>query len=399
MTATASKKIHSALQKIFRTEKSQKQLFFAGIGFLLGFVLMIVSLYVYLQIRKTFSNETNLPNYIILSKEVTILNVLGASRFSKTELEELRKQPFTEKLGVFQSGNFKVWAYGNDFIQFQTELFFEAVADEFLMKLPPKWNWTPESKYVPVIIPKDFVDQYNFVYAPSQGLPLLSESILPTLPTIQARIYTNRGERIVNLRIAGFEERIPSILVPESFLKWANETIGNKDATSDPARIVLKVKNPANPELAQYLKEKNYQVSKEKTLISQIAGQVVEVVGAIGILGIAFVLLSVVIITLTFKLILSEAKNEIALLLQLGYTHKVLANYLISSFLRFILGFGVLGIVMANVLIFAFYSFMQQRGVTYFSDFEPWVILFEILFLAITIFYNVWNIRRMVSYL
>ncbi|MCS6796046.1 MAG: FtsX-like permease family protein [Raineya sp.] len=397
MNAIANKKIHSALQKIFKTEKSRKQLFFAGIGFLLGFMLMIASLYVYLQIRKTFSNETTLPNYLILSKEVTLLNVLGASRFSESELAELQKQPFTEKLGIFQSGNFKVWAYGNDFIQFQTELFFEAVADEFLMKLPPKWNWTPESKYVPVIIPKDFVDQYNFVYAPSQGLPLLSESILPTLPTIQARIYTNRGERIVNLRIAGFEERIPSILVPESFLKWANETIGIKDAKSEPARIVLKVKNPASPELAKYLQEKNYQVSKEKTIISQIAGQVVEVIGIIGVLGVAFVLLALVIITLTFKLILSEAQNEIALLLQLGYTHKVLANYLVSSFLRFILLYGILGIFLAHLTTWFFYDFMQKRGVTYFSAFEVSVSIFEILFLALITTFNIWNIRKMVS--
>ncbi len=397
MIATTDKKIHSALQKIFRTETSQKQLLFAGIGFLLGFILMIVSLHVYLQISKTFSSQTNLPNYIVLSKEVTILNLLGASRFSQTELEELRKQPFTEKLGVFQSGNFKVWAYGNDFIQFQTELFFEAVADEFLMKLPPQWHWTPESQYVPVIIPKDFVDQYNFVYAPSQGLPLISESILPTLPTVRARIYTNRGEKIINLRIAGFEERIPSILVPESFLKWANETIGNQDTPPNPARIILKVKNPASPELAQYLQEKNYQVSKEKTLISQIAGQVVEIVGAIGVLGIAFILLSIVILTLTFRLILSETQNELALLLQLGYTHKVLANHLIGNFLYFILKFGILGIVMANVLIGLLYSFMQQRGVSYFSNFELWVLIFQLLFLAFTIFYNIWNIRKMVE--
>lgn len=389
--------IRLALQKIFHTEKSRKRFLFAGMGFMIGFILMATSLYMYLQIRKTFSNETNLPNYLILSKEVTLLNVLGASRFSESELDELRKQPFTEKLGVFQSGNFKVWAYGNDFIQFQTELFFEAVADEFLMKLPPNWDWTPESKYVPVIIPKDFVDQYNFVYAPSQGLPLISEGMLSSLPTIKARIYSNKAERTINLRIAGFEERIPSILVPESFLKWANETVGSENTTTEPARVVLKVKNPANPQLAQYLKEKNYQVNKEKTIISQVAGQVVEIVSIIGLLGIAFIMLSVVIISLTFKLILSEAQNEIHLLLQLGYTHQTLASYLSHSFVRFILLYASIAILLSHLLIWLIYNFMQKRGINYFNLFEHWLIVFELSLIAAIIAHQLNNIQKMVS--
>ncbi len=385
------------LQKIFRSEKNRKQLLFAGIGFLLGFVLLVSSLYVYLQIRKTFSNSTELPDYLILSKQVTLLNVLGASTFSPSDLEELKKQPFTKNMAIFRSGNFKVWAYGNEYLQFQTELFFEAIQEEFLGKIPPKWDWEEGDKFVPVIIPKDFVDQYNFVYAPSQGLPLISEGLLPSVPAVEARIYSNKGEKRIKLKIVGFEERIPSILVPESFLNWANKNVGTAETDKEPARIVLQVHNPASPELASYLKEKNLQVNKEKTLLSQIAGQVVEVLGVIGVLGVAFVLLSLIIISMSFQLILSESKEEIKLLLQLGYTAQILAKFLQKSFIRFMLLYSVLGMVFASLLIYIFYEFMQTRGVSHLALFEPLIIVFGLLFITLTLFYNLWNIRKLVS--
>jgi hypothetical protein len=385
------------LQKIFRSEKNRKQLLFAGIGFLLGFVLLVGSLYVYLQIRKTFSNSTELPDYLILSKQVTLLNVLGASTFSPSDLEELKKQPFTKNMAIFRSGNFKVWAYGNEYLQFQTELFFEAIQEEFLGKIPPKWDWEEGDKFVPVIIPKDFVDQYNFVYAPSQGLPLISEGLLPSVPAVEARIYSNKGEKRIKLKIVGFEERIPSILVPESFLNWANKNVGTAETDKEPARIVLQVHNPASPELANYLKEKNLQVNKEKTLLSQIAGQVVEVLGVIGVLGVAFVLLSLIIISMSFQLILSESKEEIKLLLQLGYTAQILAKFLQKSFIRFMLLYSVLGMVFASLLIYIFYEFMQTRGVSHLALFEPLIIVFGLLFIGLTLLYNLWNIRSLVN--
>jgi len=389
--------MNQVLQKIFRSQRNKKQLLFAGIGFLLGFVLLISSLYVYLQIRKTFSNSTELPDYLILSKQVTFLNLLGASTFSQADLEDIKKQPFFKNLAIFRSGNFKVWAYGNDYLQFQTELFFEAIQKEFLGKIPPNWDWDEGDKFVPVIIPKDFVDQYNFVYAPSQGLPLISEGLLPSVPDFEAKIYSNRGERRIKLKIVGFEERIPSILVPESFLNWANKTVGTAETDKEPARIVLQVNNPASPELAKYLQEKNLQVNKEKTLLSQIAGQVVEVLGVVGILGVAFFLLSLVIISMSFQLILSESKDEIRLLLQLGYTSAMLAKFLQKGFLRFILIYSLLGFVLVGVLIYIFYEFMQARGVSHLTLFEPLTIIFGLAFIAVTISYNLWNISKLVK--
>ncbi|GAB4129364.1 MAG: hypothetical protein OHK0045_07300 [Raineya sp.] len=389
--------MNQVLQRIFRSQKNRGQLLFAGLGFLFGFVLLLSSLYVYLQIRKTFSNSTELPDYLILSKQVTLLNVLGASTFQPQDLEDLKKQPFYKSMAIFRSGNFKVWAYGNEYLQFQTELFFEAIQENFLGKIPPKWDWQESDKFVPVIIPKDFVDQYNFVYAPSQGLPLISEALLPSVPAIEAKIYSNKGERRIKLKIVGFEERIPSILVPESFLNWANKVVGTAETDKDPARIVLQVSNPASPELATYLKEKNLQVNKEKTLLSQIAGQVVQVLGVIGILGVAFVLLSLVIVSMSFQLIMSESKDEIRLLLQLGYTSKILANFLQKSFLRFISFYAILGIFLTAAFIYIFYEFMQTRGVAHLQLFEPLTVLFGSVFIGLTILYNILNIRKLVK--
>jgi len=383
------------LSKIFRSQKNKRQFLFAGIGFLLGFVLLVCSFYVYLQIQKTFSNNTELPDYMIVSKQVTVLNVLGASTFSQEDLQDIQKQPFTDKLATFRSGNFKVWAYGNDYLQFQTELFFESIQKEMLGKIPNGWDWQESDKFVPVIIPKDFVDQYNFVYAPSQNLPLISEGLLSSFPSLKADIYSEKGKKSIELKIVGFEERIPSILVPEPFLDWANKEVGTSENKS-PARIVIKAKNPASPELAAYLKTKNLQVNTEKTLLSKIAGQVMEVLGIVGVLGVAFVLLSLVIISMSFKLILSESKDEIRLLMQLGYTHQMISSYLNKSFLRFIAFYAVLGIILIAVAIYAFYGYMQSRGVGHLTLFEPLVLVLGLGFITLTTLYNIWNIRTLV---
>ena len=58
-------------------------------------------------------------------------------------------------------------------------------------------------------------------------------------------------------KIIGFSNRINSILVPYSFLSWANENYGfhSEDRIS---RLVIVTKDPTNPEIVSFLEKNGY---------------------------------------------------------------------------------------------------------------------------------------------
>ena len=42
-------------------------------------------------------------------------------------------------------------------------------------------------------------------------------------PPLNAKIYNSKKTKEVQFKIVGFTERVPSILVPSTFMKWAND--------------------------------------------------------------------------------------------------------------------------------------------------------------------------------
>ena len=57
--------------------------------------------------------------------------------------------------------------------------------------------------------------------------------------------------------IVGFSNRLNTILVPQSFMKWANENFA-PNAEAQPARLIIEVSNPADSAIASYFQKKGY---------------------------------------------------------------------------------------------------------------------------------------------
>lgn len=74
--------------------------------------------------------------------------------------------------------------------------------------------------------------------------------------------------------IVGFSNRLNTILVPQSFMKWANENFA-PNAEAQPARLIIEVSNPADSAIASYFRRKDMKRKMvswmpEKQLISSV---------------------------------------------------------------------------------------------------------------------------------
>lgn len=63
--------------------------------------------------------------------------------------------------------------------------------------------------------------------------------------------------------IVGFSNRLNTILVPQSFMKWANENFA-PNAEAQPARLIIEVSNPADSAIASYFQKKGYETEDGK---------------------------------------------------------------------------------------------------------------------------------------
>ena len=158
--------------------------FFAN---LVGMLIILLGIQFYADTQAVYNGEDSFmtSDYLIVNKKVgTVTSLLGKSNnFSEQELEEIKKQDFVEKIGFFTPSAFDVAASFNldGMAKFSTEMFFESVPDEFIDVQAKGWGFEEGDKLIPIILPRNYLDLYNFGYAQSRSLPKLSEGIFSAI--------------------------------------------------------------------------------------------------------------------------------------------------------------------------------------------------------------------------
>jgi len=282
--------------------------------------------------------------YYIITKPVTSINTVlnKSANFNQNELQEIENSGFIENLAPFLTSNFPVNAFMDDhsvFPGFYTELFFEALPDEYIdIDDRELWKWVEGENKIPLMLPKSYLNLYNFGFAPGQGLPQMSEEIARNFP-FKIGIGTGKNKQVLNGKIVGFSERLNTILVPLSFLEWANEKYGSGKKTTI-TRIIVKAKNSESRQWISYLDDKNFYYEKSSGEFGKLTALLYSVFILLLVFGIIIVTLSISLQRNSNLLTIERHKVTIFKLNIIGFSQKQLTiPYLKRMILHFLFVF------------------------------------------------------------
>lgn len=339
--------------KLFGGKLQRGKLIISIIGFVIGLSLVSISSEVYLKVNDILGSKQT-SNYLILNKKVSLLSNTLLNRkttFSEKEVAFLKTQSFVRDVSPVTSSGYKITVLEVDIPgagnrRFYSDFFLESVPSSFIDVRTSEFEWKEGDETIPIIIPRDYIHLYNFGFAPSQGTPQVPGSMVKHL-TGKIRIIDHQGKKhFFKGKIVGLSDRIPTIIAPKSFNDFANSHFADPNEEQETSRVLVEVNNPSDPDLIELLKTKHYQTNNDKLNSGKAALVVSVIMLVLLIFGLCFIILSIVNVILSFSLVISESRHEVRLLLELGYTTKMIAKYMmrylfIISGIETILVFGI----------------------------------------------------------
>lgn len=328
--------LNTLLRKTIRGGVGKGRFIMASVGLSVAVILLLAATQASVDFKQLlYGNQQNGgAEFLVINKMITNENMTQkeALLFTSAEIEEIKKQDFVEAIEPVKASTFKVAAQSpSTALPFYTDLFFEAVDTHFLDIKTNEWKWQEGQYDIPIVMPNDFFDLYNFAFAPSQGLPQLSAETFMALP-IKITIAGNSKKQDFMGHIVALSDRITSVLVPKAFLTWANQNFGDTASDKGAARIVIKVKDPSNPVLTSFLSKHHYSTNQEKTRFSKYRTIVQTVVSAVGGIGLMMLLFALLVFSLFIQLTIEHCKEEVVLLITLGTSPRQLQKFLLKLF-------------------------------------------------------------------
>ena len=386
--------------KLLRQHISVAQLVGFFLANLCGMVIVLLSIQFYKDVLPVFTQGDSFmkKDYMIVSKKVSTLGSLvskGAT-FSKADIAEMQEQPFAKKTGAFTPAQFEVSAdMGMAGMQLSTAMFFESVPDEFVDVRLEGWTYREGQDEIPIIIPRNYLNLYNFGFAQSRNLPQLSEGVMGMM-TLDIRLSgQGRTERMKG-RIVGFSNRLNTILVPQAFMDWANTAFGD-GRDNAPSRLIVEVDNPADDRIAKYFKDKGYDTEDDKLDAGKTTWVLKVIIGIVLSVGLLISVLSFYILMLSIYLLLQKNTSKLENLLLIGYSPaKVALPYqMLTLALNAVVLFLSVGIV-----IYVRSNYMDMIG-KLFPQLEegnlgPALVIGVLLFVGVSLF-NIVAVRRKVA--
>lgn len=389
--------LQSLLKKIIKTGSGRLRYILAMIGLGIALLLILSAIQLqanYWQLLHGGSEQDSIANFLVVNKVVTDQNV-GHTDLTEEDIQALKGQPFIKEVGVVTPSRFKVAANGGSALPFYTDMFFESVPDKFLDISGKDWTWNDQSQFIPIVIPNQFLDMYNFGFARSQNLPQLSHDLIKSIP-IRIDIQTPAGQKQFYAKVAGFSDRISSILVPQAFMEWANQNF----ATEPPkgaSRVIIRTDDPSNPKLMEYLNAHHLTTDLEKTRFSKYRQIVAFVVQLSGFTGMAMFLFALLIFSLFIELTIASCRSEIRLLVTLGSSPRQLSKFLMKQFFPSNIYIAVAVLVVLSLLQWFLHQFLASQSMVVSAFISPITLLGSFLVLLILWWVHVRTIKQQIG--
>jgi hypothetical protein len=389
--------LHQLLKKIIRTGVGKGRFIMAGIGLTIAMLLILSAVQIqvnYNELLYAKSNQDSIANFLVVAKVINGNN--RENVLSVEEVEKLKRQPFIEKVGLLTASRFKVSAQSpSDRFPFYTDMFFESVPDEFIDVKSNDWKWEPGSTTIPLIIPNQFLDLYNFGFAPSQNLMQLTQSMVMALPIVLNVSYQGQPVRFTG-KVVGFSDRISSVLVPQNFLALANKQFGTQGDVR-PSRVVIRTNDPGNPELVKYLKANDLVTDADKTRFSQYRRIVNTVVNASWLTGAVMLLFALLVFSLFIQLTIASTKNEINLLVTIGASPTQLQRFLMKQFLPANTVITLACLLVIAILQYVLQAFLSKQNMYVSSWIDWYTVVAAALILVVLWLVNYTTIKKYIK--
>ena len=288
--------------KLLRQHISVPQ--FAGFAFanLLGMLIVLLGYQFYCDVLPVFTSQDSFmkSNYVIISKKVGAASSLSgrANSFTNAEIDDLSGQNGQPILS--------------------SELFFESVPDGFVDVSLKDWKYVENSREVPIILPRTYINMYNFGFAQSHSLPKISDGLVSM---IDFRIYIHGNGRHDEYkgRVIGFSNRLNTILVPQSFIDWSNSLYA-PDRQPESTRLIVEMVNPADENIAKYLDDHGLEVDDDKLQNEKTTYFLRMMVSVVMTVGVVISILSFYILMLSIYLLVQKNTTKLENLLLIGYS-------------------------------------------------------------------------------
>ncbi len=374
--------------------KAARLLSYAGLG--IGVLLLLCSVQLYININQLLKERNPRStgfDFISITKKITDASMGKDHSFTPQDLANVKKQPFIQDVTPLIASKFVVSASGGSMLPFTTDVFLEAIADDFIDTIPPSFTWQEGQSIVPIIVASDYLELYNTVFAPSRGLPQISSTSISSL-LVQLECSGANGTQIFRGRIVAQSDRINSVIVPINFLEWANKNIANV-SSSNPSRIFVKTTDANNVDFLRYLQDNNYQVNKDKTKFGRVKQVLQTVVSGLGGFSLLVILLAMMLFSFYLQLMIARSKDNLLLLLTLGYSPAWLSKTVAKKWIPVYVTIIVIALAATQV----FQYFFQQNFLDGRDDLNP-IIQWSVLAVAaalmlLCIFVNFRLIRRL----
>ncbi len=346
------------LHKILFQHQDKKQLWIAIIGAFLGITFLITSMHYLIKVNEFGKGADILgPNTIIVQKKVSNASSLALTKtdFSLSELEKIKAESFVIDAVPVESNNFDVSFETADPLvpRFRSDVFIQTVDKGFLDVKNIDWTWKKEDKYVPIILPRDFLVMLN-TFMSASGIPQVSDELAMDIK-FKFTLSNDSIKEWVDAKIVGFTNEVPSILVPLEFMHYGNDKYA-QGKEQKITQIMLSGKESEFGKVEQLLDERGLDSKNSQMVVGRLKSVVGTLIFIIMSISILAVFLSGLVLIQYLQLLITKNAYEVKTLKRLGY-HPALITKKITRY--FVTIFGA--VTLMGTLVFMGMKFLLDQ--------------------------------------
>lgn len=332
------------LKKVLFQNQDKTQLVIAVLGSIIGLLFLISSIHYLIRVNEFGKGEEILgPNTMIIQKKVSNSSSLKITKndFSKEEIERFKNETFVDDAQAVICNNFNVLLLTDDPLvpKFSSDVFLQTVNTKFLDVPAENWTWIQGDTIVPIVMPRDFLVMLN-TFMSASGIPQVSEDLAKDIK-FKFRISNDSKKDFISARIVGFTNEIPSLLVPESYMNYANQ----KYSTSKENKItnvMISSKEGEFGKMEKFLQERGLESRKSQIVIGKLKSIVSTLFVVLLVISVVTVAVSGLVLIQYMQILIANNQYHIKTLLRLGYN----PNKIVQLFTRYLtITFGFVSLI------------------------------------------------------